>query len=135
MKGTLNFFVVVGSRTCILHLPRGISVELLYIFNTCGLRLIHRSYLVPFSSLFLRTLQVAPVSIWNSVDLPPLICILTKSRGACVAGSCSCTAEMVSAGCSSTVDIESPESLELSSDTPCTGALRGFLFCIHTLAK
>ena len=93
----MNFFVVVvvGSRTCILHVPRGVSVELLYIFNTCGLGLIRRSYLVPFSSLFLRTLQVAPVSIWKLVDLPPLICIVTKSRDACIYGSCSCTAEMV----------------------------------------
>ena len=43
IKRTLNFFVVVGSRTCILHLPRGVRKELLYIFNTCGLGLIRRS--------------------------------------------------------------------------------------------
>ena len=54
--------------------------ELLYIFSTCAIGLIFRSYFVPFSSLFLRTLQVAPVSIWNLVSFPPLIFIVAKRR-------------------------------------------------------
>ena len=60
---------------------RGESDDLLYILRTCAAGMILFSYLVPFNSFFLMTLQVAPVSIWNLLVYPPFIFIVVNRRG------------------------------------------------------